>query len=164
MGFIKIGEIINTFGIKGELKVKSFSDFEKERYKKDSFIYLGEEHLKVSVKSFRNHKGFTLLLLNDYEDINLVEKFKGKSIYKKEEDIERPTDGSFFRRDLKGLDVLVNGKKVGVCTGVEDGLRNNYLRVKKDDKDYLVPFIKPFILNVSLEDKIIEVIDMEGLF
>jgi len=43
-------------------------------------------------------------------------------------------------------------------------LRNNCLRVEKGGKEYLVPFIKPFIINVSLEDKKIEVIDMEGLF
>lgn len=163
MDFIKIGEIINTFGIKGELKVNSLSDFEDERYIKGSDIYIGEKHELFKVKSYKHHKGFTLIQLEGYEDINLVEKYKNKYIYKAIEDIKPRTDGKHYRRDLIGLKVIQNSNVVGKCIDVEDGIQYNYLRIKTDDSEKLVPFIDAFIKEVDYKNKTIEIVDIEGL-
>ena len=61
MDFVRIGEIINTFGIKGELKVESCTDFIKERFLKDSTIYIGEDYKPFVVESYKLHKGFIML-------------------------------------------------------------------------------------------------------
>ena len=62
MEYIRVGNIVNTFGIKGELKVKSLSDFENERFKKDQQLYIKyhNDYLAVIVNSYRIHKGFIL--------------------------------------------------------------------------------------------------------
>ena len=75
MDYVLIGKIINTFGIRGELKVNSYTDFAKERFKKGSTVYVGEKHLPFTVKGYREHKGFLLVSFKDHEDINLVEKY-----------------------------------------------------------------------------------------
>ena len=49
MEFKEIGKICNTHGIKGELKVEVYTDFTEDRFKTDSFIYIGEKHYKETV-------------------------------------------------------------------------------------------------------------------
>lgn len=163
MEYIILGKAINTHGVKGEIKVELYTDFKEERFKTDSKIYFGEDYIEETVKSFRMHNGFMLLTLKDKEDINLIEKYKGYIIYKSKEDIKPLEDGYYFR-DLIGLDVWQNGKKVGYIKYLEEGTKNNYMRViKEDKKEVLVPFLPVFIKNVDLDNKKVEIVEMEGL-
>ena len=165
MEFVEIGKIVNTFGIRGELKVAAYTDFIAERFKKGSTVYLTEEHIPFKVKSYKEHKGFLLVLFQDNEDINLVEKYKNSLIYKAKEDIRPLKEGEYYFSDLTGLDVYVDGILKGKVLQVEEGIRNNNLRVLKeeDGKQVLVPFLPVFIERVDLEAKRIDVIRMEGL-
>ena len=165
MEFVEIGKILNTFGIKGELKVASNSDFVEERYKKGSLVYVGEQHIPFKVKSVRTHKGFLLVLFEDNEDINLVEKYKNMFIYKSKDDIKPLKDGEYYFSDLRDLDVYVDNKYVGKVLKVEEGISSNNLRILKqeDNKQYLVPFLPVFIKNVDLDNNRIDIVYMEGL-
>lgn len=164
MEYILIGKVINTFGIKGELKVYPYTDFIEDRFQKGSTVYLGEEHLPFVVKSYREHKGMLLLLFEANEDINLVEKYKEFEIYKAKGDIE-PLQNGYYFRDLKGLDVYVDQELVGKVLKVEEGITANNLRILKDSdqKEYLVPFLPVFVENVDLQEKRIDIVKMEGL-
>ena len=164
MEFVSLGKIVNTFGIKGELKIESYTDFASDRFKKDSTIYIGEEYEPMQVSSFRIHKGFILIKLVDHEDINLVEKFKNKYVYKAKQDIKPLENGEYYFSDLRGLDVYIDDNKVGKVIRVEEGLANNNLRVLKDGKEYLIPYVKAFILNVDLQANRIDIRNVEGLF
>ena len=53
MEFIEIGKIVNTFGIRGELKIASNSDFIAERYKKGSTVYVSDEYIPLTVNSYK---------------------------------------------------------------------------------------------------------------
>ena len=81
------------------------------------------------------------------------------NIYKNKEDIAPLKKGEYYFNDLKDLDVYCEDICVGKVKQVEEGLRNNFLRVVKSDKtESLVPFImNTFILDVDLEKKQIEV-------
>ena len=164
MEYVTIGKIINTHGVKGELKVDSYTDFAKERFKKNSKVYLGEDKQEMTVSSFREHQGYLLILFKEYEDINLVEKFKNMEIFKSKEDVKPLKDGFYFS-DLRDLNVFVENKLVGKVLRVEQGARNNNLRVLKieDNKECLIPFLPQFIEDVSLKESRIDVIKMEGL-
>lgn len=165
MEYVTIGKILNTFGIKGELKVDVYTDFPEDRFRKGSTVYIGDEYRPFEVGSYREHKGFLLLLLKDNEDINLVEKFKGMYLYKSKDDIKPLGEGEYYFSDLKDLDVYADDKKIGRVLNVEAGLRNNNLRVLKDEdgKEYLIPFIPVFIRNVDLNEKRIDINWIEGL-
>lgn len=165
MEYVVIGKILNTFGIKGELKADAYTDFVEERFKKDSTVYIGEEHVPFVMRSYRMHKGFYLLSFKDVDDINLVEKYKGMLLYKAKSDIHKLKEGEYYFSDLKDLDVYVDDKKIGKVLQVEEGIAANNLRVLKDEdrKEYLVPFLPVFIDNVDLDEKRIDVIQMEGL-
>ena len=164
MEFVLIGKIINTFGIKGELKVASYTDFETERFAKDSLVYIGEERLPFKVGSLRSHKGFLLLQLKDNEDINLVEKYKNSLIYKDRKDIPALPEGEYYFSDIRGLEVYVEGVHVGKVIEMEEGTAHNNMRIrKKDGKECLVPFLPVFVQNVDLKENRIDIIKMEGL-
>lgn len=166
MEYVIIGKIANTFGIKGELKVASYTDFVDERFKKGSVVYVGEDHIPFTVKNHREHKGFLLVSFKDNEDINLVEKYKNMMIYKSKDDIRPLKIGEYYFSDLEDLEVYVDGVHVGKVLKVEEGIRANNLRILKeeDKKEYLVPFIiGVFIENVDLDEKRIDVVKMEGL-
>ena len=165
MEYVVIGKIVNTFGIKGELKVYSYTDFVKDRFRKGSTVYLSEKYLPFVVNSCREHKGFLLVSFKDHEDINLVEKYKNMLLYKAREDIKPLKKGEYYFSDLRDLEVYVDGENVGKVKNVEEGIRNNNLRIVKyaDKKEYLVPFLDVFIENVDLERKRIDIIKMEGL-
>ena len=165
MEYVTIGKILNTFGIKGELKVDVYTDFPEDRFQKGSTVYVGDDYLPFKVASHREHKGFMLLLLEDNEDINLVEKFKGMYLYKSKDDIKPLQDGQYYFSDLKDLDVYADDERIGKVLNVESGLRNNNLRVLKaeDNKEYLIPFIPVFIKKVDLEERRIDINRIEGL-
>lgn len=164
MDYILIGKIINTHGIKGEMKVEAYTDFIEERFKKNSTIYITEKYLPFKVKTYRLHKGNILLTLIDHEDINLIEKYKGQNIYKAKEDIKPLKKGEYYFRDIKGLDVYIDDKLVGKVIDMEEGTRANLMRIEKLDKNIsLVPFMPQYVLNVDLENKRIDIINLEGL-
>ena len=165
MDYVVIGKILNTFGIKGELKVRSYSDFDSERYSKGSTVYLGEEYIPMKVKSYREHKGFLLVLFEDHEDINLVEKYKNYLIFKSKDDIKPLKDGEYYFSDLIGLKVYVDEKEIGKVINVEEGIRNNNMRILKyeDNKEYLVPFLDVFVKEVDLKQQLIRIVKMDGL-
>ena len=165
MEYVLIGKIVNTFGIRGELKVDSYTDFVKERFKKGSTVYIGEKHEPFIVNGYRQHKGFLLVSFKDHEDINLVEKYKNMMLYKAKEDIHKLKKGEYYFSDLKDLDVYVDDVLMGKVLQVEEGIRSNNLRIYKneDGKEYIVPFMPVFVENVDLENKRIDIIKMEGL-
>ena len=165
MEYVLIGKIVNTFGIKGELKLESYTDFADERFAKDSLVYISESHLPFAVLKHREYKGMLLVTLKDNEDINLVERYKGMNVYKSKDDIKPLKEGEYYFSDLKNLDVYVEDKKVGKVLRVEEGMKYNFLRILKDEdkKEILVPYLESFVKNVSLENGTISIIKMEGL-
>jgi len=163
MEFVRIGKIINTFGIRGELKLECYSDFIDERFKKDTTVYIGEDKIPFVMKNHKMHKGFLLIQFKDNEDINLVEKYKNMFVYKSKDDIKPLKKGEYYFSDLMNLDVYVNEKYVGKVINVESGIRSNYLRINVDGKEKLVPYLPPFIDSVDLDNKKIVLKDIEGL-
>lgn len=163
MEYILLGKIVNTFGIRGELKVQYTTDFIEERFKKGSLIYIGSDKLPFEVKSYKLHKGFLLLLLKGNEDINLVEKYKNMFIYKSKDDVKPLKKGDYYFSDLMNLDVYVEDILVGKVKNVEEGISSNYLRVLHDNKESLVPFLPAFIKNVDLDNHRIDINKIEGL-
>ena len=79
MEYLRIGVIVNTFGLKGEVKIKSFSDFDDERYKKNNevLVFYNNQYISLKVNTYRVNKGMNIVSFIDHNDINLVEKYKG---------------------------------------------------------------------------------------
>ena len=155
MKFINIGKIVNTHGIKGELRILSDFKYKDKVFKKDFKFYIGKDKEELIVNSYRYHKIFDMVTFNDLNDINLVLKYKGKEVYINEEDLD--LDGEIYIDNLIGYKVVVGDKDIGVVTDVMHMKANDILKVN----DILIPYVKEFILKI--EDNTIYVKDVGGL-
>lgn len=168
MEYIHIGTMINTFGIRGEIKIRSFSDFDDERYRKGNTVYILHEgeYIPFTVQTYRVHKGFPTVSFAGCQDINLVEKYKDCDIYISSDDRKPLKEGEYYRSDLIGLTACTaDGKKLGTVTAVEETVgANNNLRIRADDgKEFLIPYVKAFVTEVRMEEGRIVINPVEGL-
>lgn len=153
---ITVAEVITTHGIRGNVKVKTYSDNEM-RFKKGAKVYIGDEHLTIE-DSF-NQKGMMVLKFDQYNDINDSLKLVGKDITIEEEDLGELKEDEFYIYKLIGLDTYSNGQKVGRVKDVITGVYPNdvYVIETMDKKEILLPALKSVIKNVDIENKKIEV-------
>lgn len=165
MDKIKIGKIVGTHGLKGEVKIRSSSDFGEERFKKGNFIivsYQGNE-LELEIVSSRVHKSNYLVSFKDNQDINLVEKFIGSFVYGfKDKDLL--DDDEYFYDDLIGLEVSsIEGKKIGIVTSIYNNGRHDILNIDYNGKNVAIPYVDAFIKDVDIDNKVIIVELIKGL-
>ena len=111
--YICVGKIINTFGIKGELKINCDFEYKDKIFNKDFPIYIGEFKNKEIVNSHRIHKNYDLVNFIGYSNINEVLKYKNEKIYIKREDLDL-SENDYLLNDLIGLNVYDNDKLIGV--------------------------------------------------
>ena len=168
MAYICIGKIINTHGIKGEVKIESYSDFDEERYTKGKQVYIcvDGKYLPLTVASYRKHKGFPLVSFVYLQNINFVEQYKGCEIYIDEADRKQLKKGEYYRIDLIGLTVVdEEGITLGTIISVEEtlGAQNNLRLQLEDAKEVLIPYIPMIVKNVDLDKKVMTIHRMGGL-
>lgn len=160
---VKVGKIVNTFGIKGELKVKAMTDFPDERFAPGAYVYLnyhGEE-LSFEIDSHRVHKGFDMISFVDMRDINMVEKYKGLMLYANKEDITLEDD-EIWASDLIDCEVYDKGVLIGTVSDFYNQGVQDLLVVNHNGKDIMIPYVDAFIKNKDVENKRIDVELIEG--
>lgn len=152
---IKVGKIVNTHGIKGELKV-SFDDLDLFVKDMSIFIEVKKEYIEFNLTDFRVHKNHLLIKLNDYNNINDVEKYKGNDVY-----IDREEDEVYYS-DLIGYTVLdANNKEYGK---VENIINNNAHDIFVLENNKMIPYVDEFIVEIDDENTKIIINVIEGLF
>lgn len=156
--YINIGKLVNTHGIKGEVRILSDIDYKNEIFKKNNSLYIGKEKNKMTINTYRVHKNFDMVTFDGINDINDVLKFKGESIYIKREEVD--IDG-YFDSELIDFDVYTD-KLVGKLISIIKNGKQKLLEIK-GKKIYLVPKVDAFIKNIDFENKIIYINNIEGL-
>lgn len=164
---IEIGKIINTHGIKGELKIISSSDFEEERFAVGNSVNIqfGKELIPMEVASFRRHKGCLLVAFKDLMNINFVEKYKGCVISVDSDELqELDEDEVYFYQliDCKVIDEENN--ELGSVVEIIETAAHDILRIRNDEgKEVLIPYVDAFIVDVDVDEKVIVVHLIEGV-
>lgn len=163
MKYFMCGHIMTTHGIHGDLKVKSYSSF--NRFYKGAKLYIlhGKDYVEVTVSKVSAFGNYYLVRFLDLEDINLVEKYHSDDIYISELDRNDSLDeGEFYYSDLIGKPVVnEKGEDRGIVKEIEELPQCHYLVVEYNNKRSMIPFRKEFIGDVT--DKIV-VKEIEGLF
>ena len=111
MDLVYIGKIVNTHGIKGELRIKS--DFEKKELVfviGNKMIIANEEH---TIRTYSFHKIFDMITIDKYDNINDVLKYVGKNVYVSRESLKLKND-DYLLSDLVGLNVIFNDTVYGI--------------------------------------------------
>lgn len=158
-----VGKVIGTHGIKGELKIKSDTTFNRFDIGNTLFIGTENSYKKVKVNSHRVHQGFDLITVNNLFDINLVLEFVGKDVFVKEHDREKD-NAKIYYEDLIDSEVIdEDGKSIGIVNDIIELPKGKLLEVVNGDKKALIPYVDEFILNVDIENKVIKVHLIEGM-
>ena len=114
MTLIKIGKIVNTHGIKGELRLLSKFPYKDKVFINNMTIYIDKKDKEI-INTYRKHKNFDMITLKDYNNINEVLKYKGKNVYVNDSDI---------KLDNNNLQVVI-GPQVHVVKNKLDKLIKN---------------------------------------
>ncbi|MCX4365832.1 MAG: ribosome maturation factor RimM [Bacilli bacterium] len=155
-----VGKIVNTHGIKGEIRIVSDFELKEKVFKVGSYVLINHQEFKI--KSYRIHKNFDMISLVGFDDINQVIPFKGLNLYVKREDLELDKD-DYLMEDLIGLSVLIAGVNYGVVKDYNRG-QNSLLHIDYQDKVYYIPLRGSFIKNIDLDKREIDVTeDVKGL-
>ena len=159
---VKIAKIINTHGIKGDLKLKLLTDFVDDRFSKGHRVFIRYQgrDIEMVVRFHRNHKGFELVRFEDHLDINLVEKYKGCFIYDYKDE-ELLDEDEYFVSDLIDCDVYDQDKYIGKVKEIQL-LPHHDILIVEGDKEYRIPYVEAFVKNEDNENKRIDVVLIEG--
>lgn len=162
MEYLYLGKIVNTHGIKGEVRILSQFKYKDKVLHKHFPIYIGKEKVKEIIASYRPHKQFDMITMDGYTNINEVLKYKGKNVYLKKSDLVLE-EGEYLDEDLIGMDVVINNKKIGKVIKIEKDPYQERIVVNKDGKEYLVPYVCDIIKKINLKERTMTLEYIKGL-
>lgn len=160
MNYIFIGEVVNTHGIKGELRIISNFRYKEAIFKKGQVVFLGSRKQKMIINSYRFHKIYDMVTFEGINDINEAIAFKGDKVYADRSTID--IDG-FVDEDVIGCSVYDRGNLIGKVDSIMENPHHDILIVTDVDKRNLIPFISEFVKNVDIKNKRIDIESIEGL-
>ncbi len=163
--YFEIGQISNTHGLKGEVKVRAFTnninDFENY---KNVLIDFNGNLKEYEIENIRYQQDIVLVKFKDVDDIDVSEKLKGHLIKIPRASAKKIAKDEYFIVDLIGLNVYQNKELIGVLDDIfEAGASDVYVIKRKDKKDLLLPSISSVIKNIDIEKGEIEVEIPRGL-
>ncbi|MBT2731563.1 ribosome maturation factor RimM [Carnobacterium sp. ISL-102] len=168
MKMYNVGKIVNTQGIKGEVRVISKTDFPEERYKKGSTLSLfkdGKKVTELTVASHRKQKNFDILSFENHPNINDVEKYRDCMLKVSEERLTDLPKNEFYLHQIIGLTVQDEEKNVigKISEVMSPGANDVWVIERPKKKDLLIPYIEDIVLEVDLEEQLVTIHVMEGL-
>ncbi|WP_427052627.1 ribosome maturation factor RimM [Paenibacillus sp. TC-CSREp1] len=166
--FMNVGKIVNTHGIRGELKIMPLTDFPEVRFAKNAELFLftsDDRPVPVTVESARLHKNMYIVRLKEYGNINEVEKFKGGMAKVSKENLAELEEGEYYFHQIVGCAVITEeGETLGTITEILTPGANDVWVVKTPaGKEVLIPVIDDVVLDVNVEQKQVKIHLMEGL-
>lgn len=164
--YLKIGQIINTHGVKGEVKVYPLTDNVK-RFSKLKQVYMkkGEEYTAFEIEGVKYLKNLVIIKLKGTEDMNAAIKLIDSYLFINRENAVKLTRDTYFVADLIGMDVFtIEGERLGKLIDVMSTGSNDVYEIKPDSgKTFLIPAIKDVVKEVDVESRKMSIVLLEGL-
>lgn len=164
--FFEIGQIVNTYGIKGFLKILPYTD-DIKKFEKLKTIEINKKGTltKYEIEEVKYSKNTVLLKLKGIDDINEAEKYRNCYIRINREDNEKLPEDTYYIVDLIGLEVVTtDGETLGKLQDIfKTGSNDVYVVKDEFGKQILLPAIESVIKEINLDQKIITVELIEGL-
>ncbi len=163
---LRVGVISSTHGVRGEVKVYPTTD-DSERFLDLDQVTLdtGREQITLEIQNVKFFKNMVILKFKGYDNINDIEKYKGKDLLIHRDQAVKLKEDEYFVTDLMGLKVVAEeGTVLGILKEViPTGANDVYVVQPENGKELLLPAIKDCILNVDLEKGIMTIHLMDGL-
>lgn len=165
--FLEIGQIAGTHGVRGELRVNPWCD-SPDFFTGFSKLYFDENGVQAAkVLSCRVHGHIVLLCLEGVNGVEAAAALRGKVLFMSRKDACLP-EGSYFVSDLAGCKVADaddEGKSYGVLTDVTQTGANDVWHIRgTGDKEYLLPAIPDVVISVDIEDGLVKIRPLKGIF
>lgn len=166
--YYKVGKIVNTHGIRGEVRVISTTDFTEERYQVGEKLFLfreDQEVLPLTIASYRRHKNFDLLSFEGYPNINQVEAFRDGILKISEKQLTELNEHEYYYHEIIGLTVIdEEDREIGKITEIlSPGANDVWVVKRKGQKDALIPYIESVVTDIDLTEGTVHVELPEGL-
>ncbi len=156
-----VGEIVNTHGVRGELKVVPLVD-EPSDLLEFSHIFINNKEYEI--ENVRFHKDFALIKLKGIDDMNIAEQFKQKFMELPREELKPLPDGRYYVCDLIGLKVIDKELgELGTINEVMETVSNYIYVVEYKGKPLCIPIIDGVVEKVDLDNGTINVVLPKGL-
>lgn len=169
MQWFNVGKIVNTHGIRGEVRVISRTDFPEERYAVGNKLHLfmpGEKKgIPLTVASHRRHKNFDLLTFEQHPNINDVEKYRDGMLKVSEHELGELGEDEYYYHEIIGCTVVtMEGQAIGSVTEIlETGANDVWTVTPAEGKPHYIPYIADVVKEIDIEAKVIRIDPMEGL-
>ena len=160
MEYIFVGEIVNTHGVKGEVRLISDFKYKDKVFVKDFVLYVGRFKDELKVERYRKHKIYDMITFEGIDNINDVIMYKGDSVYINKDDLI--IDG-LLNEQLIGLEVYFASKKLGFIEHIVNNNAHDILVVKDGTRNHLIPNLDEFIEKIDYDNKKIFIKEIEGL-
>jgi 16S rRNA processing protein RimM len=163
---IPIGKIVGTHGIKGLLKVYSYSGNIQSLQSVETVFLKGKDgvHREYSVRSVAAHAGGFIVGLGSFSDINQVLFMTGSEICLKRSQFPAPDEDEYYWRDLIGLAVHTDqGVELGTLVDIFETGSNDIYVVRGTSKEYLIPAIADVISRIDIPGKKMVITPLDGL-
>jgi 16S rRNA processing protein RimM len=158
---ILMGKIVNVVGLKGEVKVYSYTD-RNERFEELETIWL--DNKQYNIQNVRYQNKVVIIKLEGINDRNQAELQRNKKVYIEETDLQELPEDTYYVRDLIGMEVVTETEKLGEITDVIQNAAQDLYEVKTEDgKKIYIPVVKQFVLDVDMETRVVKVELPEGL-
>lgn len=167
MNYYNVGKIVNTHGLRGEVKIISTTDFAEDRYKKNQkLVILNEGSLirEVIINTHRKHKNFDVVTFVNHHNINDVEQYKGMTLAVSEEFLTDLEEDEFYYHEIVGLHVYQEDVLIGKVKEIlELGSNDVWVVQRVGKKDVLIPYIEDVVLSVNVSNNRVEIANIDGL-
>ena len=157
---VVLGRITTVHGIKGWVTIRSFTTHPTDIFTYDLFIKNNKKSIDIIIEEF---KVLTKKIIAKIQSVNHIEQatpFVGKDLLTHKQNLFKESDSEYFWYELVSCDVYnKENKKLGVVKFLERIGDNDVMIISSDNKkqDILIPFMKMYILDVNLDDKLIKV-------
>ena len=164
--YFRVGVIANTHGIRGEVKVYPTTD-DVERFGELKHVILdtGKEKIELEIQKVKYFKNMAILKFKGIDNINDIEKYKGKDLLVTREDAVELEEDEFYLADVLDSKVITDeGEEFGVLKDIlETGANDVFVVESKEGKEVLFPVTKECIVDINTEEKIVTVHILPGL-
>lgn len=147
---VYVGKIVSTHGIKGEIRILSDFDYKEKVFKVGNKLII--ENKEYTIKSYRKHKNYDMVTLNNYNNINEVLFLMKKEVYFLKENLNLSSN-EVLDEDLMTFTVLTNDNKKGIIKEIFYASQTNKIIRIQLDKEILIPMNSPMIEKIDKEKK-----------
>lgn len=160
-GFVAVGRVLRPWGLRGDMKVESLTDF-PERFGVGAGLWV--QGLERRVEASRWSKGALVLKLRGVDDLGAVDALRGELLQVRERDVRPLEPGAYYDYHLLGLRVVDEAAvMLGLVVEVLHTGANAALVVRGEQGDLLLPFIEEVVKDIQLDTKLMRVQLMDGL-